>query len=291
MVPAPGIYLGAVARATKRIHLGPLVYLLPLSSPLRLIEEICMLDHLSRGRLEVGVGRGVSPFELGYHHVDHADSRDIFIDAFHCVSAGLAHDTFSYGGKYFTYTDVPMPMRPLQQPHPPFWYGSSNTVGRGLGGRARDAFRRQRPDRVRPRSISTPSRRRSPSAAGRDAQARILQRHGDRHPAPHRRRRDRRGRAAASPSRRSSYHLAASTGCARCTARPGATSRLNVRRGTNFEECVDDGMAIAGTPDTVRREIERQAAELGVNYLLTYLFFGTLGVADASVRWPSSAAR
>ena len=64
MVPVPGVYLGALARATKRMRLGPLVYLLPLYSPLRLIEEICMLDHLSHGRLEIGVGRGVSPFEL-----------------------------------------------------------------------------------------------------------------------------------------------------------------------------------------------------------------------------------
>src|SRR5205807_8046372 len=50
MVPVPGVYLGAVARATSRMRLGPLVYLLPLYSPLRLIEEICMLDHLSHGR-------------------------------------------------------------------------------------------------------------------------------------------------------------------------------------------------------------------------------------------------
>ena len=70
MVPVPGVYLGAVARATKRIRLGPLVYLLPLYSPLRLIEEICMLDHFCHGRLEVGVGRGVSPFELKFHKVE-----------------------------------------------------------------------------------------------------------------------------------------------------------------------------------------------------------------------------
>src|SRR5918992_5534851 len=47
MVPVPGVYLGAVARATSRMRLGPLVYLLPLASPLRMLEEICMLDHLS----------------------------------------------------------------------------------------------------------------------------------------------------------------------------------------------------------------------------------------------------
>ena len=77
MVPVPGIYLGAVARATKRMRLGPLVYLLPLYSPLRLIEEICILDHLSYGRMEVGVGRGVSPFELKYHKIEHDDSRHL----------------------------------------------------------------------------------------------------------------------------------------------------------------------------------------------------------------------
>src|SRR3954471_13401307 len=114
MVPVPGIYLGAVARATKRMRLGPLVYLLPLYSPLRLTEEICMLDHLSKGRMEVGVGRGVSPFELNYHKVDHADSRAIFTDAFACIERALTSETLTYEGKYYTYKDVPMALRPLQ---------------------------------------------------------------------------------------------------------------------------------------------------------------------------------
>jgi len=122
LVPVPGVYLGAVARATKRLRFGPLVYLLPLYSPLRLIEEICMLDHLSHGRLEVGVGRGVSPFELKFHKVEHDDSRNIFEDAFKCVSAGLTTDTLTYDGKYYAYQDVPIALRPLQLPHPPFWY-------------------------------------------------------------------------------------------------------------------------------------------------------------------------
>src|SRR3984893_16921969 len=94
MVPVPGVYMGALARATRRMRLGPLVYLLPLYSPLRLAEEICILDHLSHGRLEVGVGRGVSPFELNYHKIAPEQSRDIFIDAFECMCAALASDTF-----------------------------------------------------------------------------------------------------------------------------------------------------------------------------------------------------
>src|SRR5437016_4062945 len=113
MVPVPGAYLAAVARATRRIRLGPLVYLLPLYSPLRLIEEICMLDHLSHGRLEVGVGRGVSPFELKYHKVAHDQSREIFMDAFACISAGLTSATLNHAGPYFTYANVPMALKPL----------------------------------------------------------------------------------------------------------------------------------------------------------------------------------
>ncbi|HXL48140.1 MAG TPA: LLM class flavin-dependent oxidoreductase, partial [Xanthobacteraceae bacterium] len=134
MVPVPGVYLGAVARETKRMRLGPLVYLLPLYSPLRLIEEISILDHLSHGRLEVGIGRGVSPFELKYHKIDHDESRAIFIDAFECISAGLTTDTLNYSGKYYQFEDVPIALRPLQQPHPAFWYGSSNTTGAAWAG-------------------------------------------------------------------------------------------------------------------------------------------------------------
>ena len=108
MVPVPGVYLGAVARATNRLRLGPLVYLLPLYSPLRLIEEIAILDHLCHGRLEVGVGRGVSPFELNYHKVDPETSRAVFVDAFQCVIAGLTHERLTWRGTHFAYDNVPM---------------------------------------------------------------------------------------------------------------------------------------------------------------------------------------
>lgn len=119
MVPVPGVYLGAVARATRRIRLGPLVCLLPLYSPLRLIEEIAMLDHLSHGRLDVGVGRGVSPFELNFHNVDPETSREVFIEALEAVTAGLTNERLNHSGKHFSYKNVPMEVRPLQQPHPP----------------------------------------------------------------------------------------------------------------------------------------------------------------------------
>src|SRR5262247_3625688 len=87
MAPSPGLFLAAAAQRTRRIRLGPLVYLLPLYEPLRLIEEICMLDHLSGGRFELGVGRGVSPYELGAYGRDPSRSRAMFEEALAVILA------------------------------------------------------------------------------------------------------------------------------------------------------------------------------------------------------------
>src|SRR5215468_8411415 len=280
MVPVPGVYLGAVARATKRMRLGPLVYLLPLYSPLRLIEEIAMLDHLSHGRLEIGVGRGVSPFELKFHKVEHDQSRDIFIDAFDCVSQGLVSDPFSYSGPHFQYENVPMALKPLQQPHPPFWYGSSNTIGstwageRGLHfvtlgpmSRAReniDAFKAALAKRGGPAQ---------PKAEFPGGAAIGMQRHifvADT---------DAEAKRFGKPAM--DRHLAHLNWLRDKHGVTGPASRLNVPRGATFEDCVADGSVIAGTPQRVRDEIERQAAALGVNYLLTYLFLGAMTLEEA----------
>lgn len=59
LAPSPSVFLAAIAARTKRLRFGPLVYTLPLYEPLRLIEEIGMLDQMSNGRLDIGVGRGV----------------------------------------------------------------------------------------------------------------------------------------------------------------------------------------------------------------------------------------
>jgi alkanesulfonate monooxygenase SsuD/methylene tetrahydromethanopterin reductase-like flavin-dependent oxidoreductase (luciferase family) len=134
MVPVPGVYLGAVAQATSSIRLGPLGYLLPLYSPLRLIEEICILDHLSNGRLDVGVGRGISPFELKFHDVDPATSRPIFAEALETVLYGLSNDVLNHEGENFKYRDVPMELKPLQKPHPPIWYPTNSIEGGAFGG-------------------------------------------------------------------------------------------------------------------------------------------------------------
>jgi alkanesulfonate monooxygenase SsuD/methylene tetrahydromethanopterin reductase-like flavin-dependent oxidoreductase (luciferase family) len=262
------------------MRLGTLVYLLPLTSPLRMIEEIGMLDHLSHGRLEVGVGRGVSPFEMKYHKVDHDQSRDIFIDAYKCVVAGLTADMLTYSGPHFSFDKVPIALKPLQQPHPAFWYGSSNTIGStwageqgmhfvtlGPIGRAREnivTFKEALAKRRGP----APSKAEFPGGTAIGVQRHIFVAESEAEA-------KRFGKPAMD------RHLAHLNWLRTMHGQNGMTSRLNVPRGADFEACVADRTVIAGTPDMVVAEIEKQVAELGINYLLAYLFLGTMSLADA----------
>jgi alkanesulfonate monooxygenase SsuD/methylene tetrahydromethanopterin reductase-like flavin-dependent oxidoreductase (luciferase family) len=125
MAPSPSVFLAAVAQRTKRLRFGPLVYTLNLYHPLRLIDEICMLDQMSGGRLELGVGRGISPFEVGYYGVDPATGPERFAETLAIVLKGLTTRSLSHDGTYFTFRDVPMELEPVQRPHPPLWYGAN----------------------------------------------------------------------------------------------------------------------------------------------------------------------
>ena len=129
MCPSPSVLHSAIAQRTKRILFGPLVYTLALYHPLRLAEEICMLDHMSGGRFQVGVGRGISPYELGYYGVDAAQSQAQYHESYAVVMQALSSDTLTHEGKHFPFRDVPIQMHPLQRPHPPLWYGVGNVDG------------------------------------------------------------------------------------------------------------------------------------------------------------------
>ena len=129
--PSSNVFLAAASQRTARIRFGPLVYLLPFYDPIRLIEEICALDHLSGGRLEVGVGKGISPAEHTLWEADPAAARDKFEEHFAILRAGLGRASLSFQGAYHAYTDVPMVLTPAQTPCPPFWYpGNIEYAGR-----------------------------------------------------------------------------------------------------------------------------------------------------------------
>jgi len=120
--PSPGLFLAAVAQRTSKLRLGPLAYPLGLYHPLRLIEEICMLDTMSNGRLELGVGRGASPYEANFFGVEPGSSQERFDEILEIVLKGLGASRLSHTGKFFTFKDVPLVIRPVQRPHPPLWH-------------------------------------------------------------------------------------------------------------------------------------------------------------------------
>jgi alkanesulfonate monooxygenase SsuD/methylene tetrahydromethanopterin reductase-like flavin-dependent oxidoreductase (luciferase family) len=126
MASSPSVFLAAVAQRTTRLRLGALVYILSLSHPLRILEEICMLDQMSNGRLEVGVGRGVSPYEIGYFGVDPHRSSKIYTEAYQIILQGLQSREINFEGEVFQLKNVPVAMECVQKPHPPIWYGMSH---------------------------------------------------------------------------------------------------------------------------------------------------------------------
>ena len=123
--PSPGVFLSAVAQRTRQLRFGPMVYLLPLYHPLRLIDEICMLDQMSGGRFLYGVGRGISPIEVGFYGVDFDTGMQQFREAFEVIRIGLTEDELTYHGKFYDFDHVPIVMKPVQKPYPELWYGTS----------------------------------------------------------------------------------------------------------------------------------------------------------------------
>jgi alkanesulfonate monooxygenase SsuD/methylene tetrahydromethanopterin reductase-like flavin-dependent oxidoreductase (luciferase family) len=123
MAPSPMLFLSAIAQRTKQLRFGPLVLALPLYHPLRVAEEICMLDQLSNGRLEMGFGRGSSPIELMYFGQAPEQAQRIYAESLELIIKALTEEVLTFKGENFEFHDVPREIAPLQQPHPPIWYG------------------------------------------------------------------------------------------------------------------------------------------------------------------------
>ncbi len=128
MAPSPSVFLSAVAQRTSRLRFGPLVYALPLYHPMRLIEEICMLDQMSGGRLDIGFGRGASQIELAMYGNDPAKAELMYVEGLELIMRGLTQKTLDFNGEFYSFNNVPMELEPLQKPHPPVWYGVHSPV-------------------------------------------------------------------------------------------------------------------------------------------------------------------
>lgn len=124
LAPSPNLFLSAVAQRTRRLRIGPMVMLLNFYHPLRALEEICMLDHMSGGRVDLGIGRG-SPIELGFFGVPAEEAQERYAEASDILLGAMDARTADYHGRFYRLEDVPLSLVPLQQPHPPLWYGTA----------------------------------------------------------------------------------------------------------------------------------------------------------------------
>lgn len=271
MAPSPNVYLAAVARETTQLRFGPLVYLLPLYHPVRLIEEIAMIDNLSNGRLDMGVGRGVSPYEVGSYDLDAADTREMFAEGLDLLLAGLTGDRLDHKGKWYTVDDVPIELRPVQKPWPPLWYGAGNESGalvaarygmhfvtlgadgrcKGLCARFREMWEENRDDPHRGHAPDEPliGVGRHIFLAETDEEAERLAARAYAH-----------------------WYDAVAKLWRDHGAAPVTGMMID-----NYAQARREGQCVIGTPETVRDELTAQIADVGYNYLVCQIAWGDLG--------------
>ena len=120
LMNSPNLMAASAAQRTKNLKL--LIYgnALPVHEPLRVAEEIAMLDCLSNGRIISGFVRGI-PREYVVYGVPFAESRDRFNESWEIIHRAWTEEVFSYDGKFWSYQDVAIWPRPMQEPHPPVW--------------------------------------------------------------------------------------------------------------------------------------------------------------------------
>jgi alkanesulfonate monooxygenase SsuD/methylene tetrahydromethanopterin reductase-like flavin-dependent oxidoreductase (luciferase family) len=266
---SPGIFLAALAQRTERLRFGPLVYLLPFYHPLRLIEEICMLDQMSGGRFELGIGRGVSPFETANYALDFAQSGAMYHEAFQVLLKGLDSDELTFEGKFYRFDKVPMVLKPVQRPHPPLWYGVSipdnadwpaandvNVVSLAPPAAVRPIFERYQATRRKLGKGDTTLRGvgRHVVVADTDAKALEIARR-------------------AYPRWRTNFFW--------LFQRHGSAPRVGDLYPESFDQLAALKTAVAGSPQTVRDFIAAEIEETSPNYFVPWLAFGDMTVEEA----------
>ncbi len=117
-VPRPLIFLSYLAAKTSRIRLGTAIVPLPLHNPLLVAEEIAMADVLSRGRIELGVGKGYQKYQFDRLGIAKDENEKRYWEAIAVLRAALTENTFSYSGEYFQIPETTLVPQPLQRPMP-----------------------------------------------------------------------------------------------------------------------------------------------------------------------------
>mgnify|MGYP003393936455 CR=1 FL=1 len=123
--PAPEVFLGAASQRTKRIRLGHGIIQLTTNHPARVAERVAVLDLLSNGRVEFGMGEGASITELGPFDRTMEEKRAIWEDAVRAILPMFRNEGWEYDGPYFKFPLRNVLPKPIQKPHPPLWVACS----------------------------------------------------------------------------------------------------------------------------------------------------------------------
>jgi alkanesulfonate monooxygenase SsuD/methylene tetrahydromethanopterin reductase-like flavin-dependent oxidoreductase (luciferase family) len=126
----PATLAATAASRTRHVRIALAAAILPFHHPLRLAEQLALVDVISQGRLDVGVGRGNRPAEFRGYNVPQQESRERFEEAVDVMIRAWTEEQFSHAGRFFTIRDARVMPRPWQRPHPPLFQvcGSKESI-------------------------------------------------------------------------------------------------------------------------------------------------------------------
>jgi alkanesulfonate monooxygenase SsuD/methylene tetrahydromethanopterin reductase-like flavin-dependent oxidoreductase (luciferase family) len=119
VLSSPIVVATSIATRTKRLRVGMAVYVLPLSNPLRIAEEVATVDHISEGRFEFGIGRSGFARSYDVFGIAYDESQERFAESLQIILQAWEGKEFSYQGKYYSVENATITPAPYQQPHPP----------------------------------------------------------------------------------------------------------------------------------------------------------------------------
>lgn len=134
LVANPAVMLSAAAAQTSRIRLGPCISILTLRHPLQIAEDYAMVDAISGGRLEFGIGAGNTALDYRVFAIPAEEGRSRFREAHDIVLGAWTSERFRYDGDFWRFEEISLYPRPLQQP-PPIWVAGTSVDSLRWAGR------------------------------------------------------------------------------------------------------------------------------------------------------------
>tara|TARA_B100000214_G_scaffold359786_1_gene321555 strand:+ start:198 stop:1232 length:1035 start_codon:yes stop_codon:yes gene_type:complete len=125
LCPGPLIACSAASAVTEEMRIGTGVLLVPLYAPLKLAEDVAVLDNVSGGRFVFGVAPGYVASEFEAHQIPRDERVKRFEEALDLMTLAWTQEDFSFSGEYYNVPKTILTPKPMQNPHPPIWYGVS----------------------------------------------------------------------------------------------------------------------------------------------------------------------